>query len=275
MIAKEWEDKFNRELRLKRRSVNTIESYNSFYDKFVLRFKDVSHPKHISASDIKDLMVTIDNPSSFKQMLATLKFFYKNVVKQPEKLDGIKYQKINSKLPEIIGREELWKRINAIKDVRYKAIFTAIGMTGLRVSECARLKLEDFNKTSNPKTIIVREGKGKKDRQVPYGDTVRQALKEYFPIRKNSQWLFCGENPNNYISTSTIERQCRLLLKMHPHQLRHCYAVHFLESGGDIHTLKNLLGHNDIETTERYSRMTNTLLSNALKLIDYNLKIAV
>lgn len=266
MFSKDWKDSFNRELLLKGRKKKTIRNYNSFYDKFVLKFENEHHPKHISAKDIKDYLITIDSPSEFKQMLSVVKFFYKYVVKQPEKLDDIQYRKVNSKLPEILTKEEVLRRIGKVKDIRYKAIFMLIYKTGLRVTECASLKLLYFNKSR--KIITIREGKGGKDRNVPYGESVRQALIPYFRIRKNSAWVFHGENPLNYISTSIIEKRCREFLDMHPHQLRHCFSVHYLEAGGDIYTLQRILGHSKVETTERYARMTDTLLMNALELIE-------
>lgn len=259
MEIQTWIDKFNDELTLLGRSKKTKECYSSFLKRFLLYFKDRHHPKHISADDIKKYLVTIDSPIQFKQSLATLRFFYGVVVKQLEKLKRIHYRKYNSKLPDIIDKQELIKRITGIKDVRYKAIISLIYETGMRVSECATLKVTDFNKER--REIKIRRGKGSKDRIVTYGEGLRQILKPYYERREESVWFFHGENPQNYISTSTIEKRCQKLINVHPHQLRHCFSVHYLEEGGSIYILSRLLGHNNIKTTERYLRLTVSMLS--------------
>jgi site-specific recombinase XerD len=225
-------------------------------------------PQHVAVDDIKKYLVELGKTSlsQQKQSLAALKLFYTTVVKQKRKLSAIRFPKWESKLPDIIGREDLLRRIGSVKDVRYRAIFGLLYETGLRVSECASLKTSAFNRER--KEIRVRDGKGGKDRIVTYGDGLRELLKPYFITRKESQWLFHGENTNNYISPSTIEKNCRELIDMHPHQLRHCFAVHYLEGGGDIYILSKLLGHNKIQTTERYLRLTVAMLSRVPNHLD-------
>lgn len=268
MIFETYKSTFIRRMELIPLNGKTIENYVLFVEKFFKEFSTVNHPKDVPSADIEKFLVALGDKSltQQKQATAALKKFYSLVVGQPKKLSKIHFPKINSKLPGIVPENILWERINAITDPRYKAIFTLIGKTGIRLKECASLKVSDFTKESH--RITVREGKGRKDRIIPYGDTVRRALIPYFITRKDSKWMFHGENPENYISPSTIEKKCRELLDMHPHQIRHSVAVHFLENGGDIYALQNIYGHSKVQTTERYARMTDKIFDKALEVFE-------
>lgn len=261
MQIQRWKEKFEIEMRLKNMRPNSIDCYSSFLDKFLRHFNMAEDPQHISIAEIKFYLSELGKISltQQKQSRAALKLFYSSVVKQKKKFSSIPFPKIISKLPAIIDKYELLKRIRTVRDARSRAIFVLLYGTGLRVSEIAKLRVSNFNKER--KEIIVRLGKGGKDRIVPYTDSIRQELIPYFAQRKNSQWFFHGENPQHYISPSTIEKQCRMYLGAHPHQLRHCFAVNFIESGGSIYVLKNILGHNNIKTTERYLRLTRSMLN--------------
>jgi integrase/recombinase XerD len=256
-----WKDKFVTEMELRRSAKGTIENYTTYVEKFLLHFNGYVDPQHVPTDEIKKFLVAIGKESSVgqKQATAALKKFYLLAVKFPRKMDSIPYPRIISALPTIIGKNELLDRISKVKDARYRAMFVLLYGTGLRVGELVKLKVTDFNKER--KEITVRNGKGGKDRIVPYTDSIRDELKAYFYQRKESEWFFHGENPNNYVSKSTVEKNCRDLIDAHPHQLRHCFAVNFIESGGSIYVLKDILGHKDIRTTERYLRVTRAMYS--------------
>ncbi len=261
-----WQSKFETQMRLRRLAESTIENYLSFNIKFLVCFKDYPDPKHVPVSEIEQYLLGFTSATDQKQATASVKKFYEVAVRQPDRLKKIPFPKINSALPDIIERGELEKKIERVDDVRYKAIFTLMYKTGLRVTECASLKVSDLNFADG--IITVRCGKGGKPRRVPFGNAVLINLIPYLRQRKVSEYLFHGEKAKNYISTSIIEKKCRELLNVHPHQLRHCHSVHYLENGGDIYSLKELLGHSRIESTQRYARMTNTLLKNALTIIE-------
>jgi integrase/recombinase XerD len=268
MEIQNWIERFDVELKLVGRMPETISCYESFLNKFLVFFRSEKDPQHIDKEQIKRYLVIIGDghPCQFKQSLAALRYFYGRVVGQPHKLDGIHYRKWNARLPEIIDKSIILPKISAIKDIKYKAIFALIYSTGLRVGEACKIKIEDFNKER--RLITVHEGKGGKDRIVPYPESLSKILNEYFQKRHPRYWLFNGENINNYISKSTIEKKCREYFGTHPHALRHCFAVNFLESGGSIYTLSKILGHKDIKTTERYLRLTTTLLHATPNALD-------
>lgn len=262
-------DAFQMELKLLGRSPNTIECYAAFLRRFLLFFKNEESPKHINVEQIKRYLLVVgeDSPCRFKQSLATLRFFYTRIIKQPKKLDGLHYRKYHSKIPEIIDKSAFLPKLAAIKDIKYKTIFALIYSTGLRVHEACTLKISDFNKER--KLITVHYGKGAKDRIVPYPESLAKILNQYYSRRNPLIWLFQGENRNNYISPATVQKKCREYFGTHPHALRHCFAVNFLEAGGSIYALKFLLGHNDIKTTETYLRLTKPMLDSVKSALDY------
>jgi integrase/recombinase XerD len=263
-----WVDKFEMELTLLGKAKNTINCYSSFLKKFLVYYSNEPNPQHINTWQIKKYLLIVGDghPCQFKQTLATLRFFYGKIIKQPHKLDGIKYRKWNAKLPEIIDKSIFLPKLALIKDLKFKTIFSLIYSTGLRLHEACTLRISDFNKER--KLITVRYGKGGKDRIVPYPESLARILNVYYLRYSPSDWLFQGENPNNYISPSTVEKKCQGYFQTHPHALRHFYAVNFLEEGGNIYVLKNILGHQDIKTTERYSRLTNRMLTIVKSALD-------
>ncbi len=256
MNFQSWRDKFVMKMELRRSAPSTIKNYTGFVERFLIHFRQYVDPHHVPTGEIEKFLVTIgkESPVGQKQATAALKNFYAYAVRMPEKVASIPYPRIISSLPTIIGKKDLLKRISKVNNPRYRAMFVLLYGTGLRVGELVRLKVCDFNKER--KEIIIKKGKGSKDRLVRYTDSIRRELIPYFMQRKPSQWFFHGEDPDNYVSRSTVEKKCRKYLDAHPHQLRHCFAVNFIECGGSIYALKEILGHKDIRTTEHYLRMT-------------------
>ena len=270
MEIQRWMDEFGIEIKLLGRSENTADCYGAFLKKFLTYFQNEKDPEHINIYQIKKYLLIVGDysPCQFKQSLATLRFFYGRIVKQQHKLDGIHYRKWNPRLPDIIDKSVFLPKLASITNTKYKAIFALIYSTGLRVNEACMLRISDFNKER--RLITVHRGKGGKDRIVPYPESLKTILNAYYTKRNSTMWLFQGENRNNYISPTSVQKKCRKYFGTHPHALRHCFAVNFLENGGSIHVLKYLLGHNNIEATERYLRVTTPMLDvkNALDEID-------
>ncbi len=132
---------------------------------------------------------------------------------------------------------------------------------GLRVSEVVALKITDIN--SDRMQITIENAKGKKDRLVTLSNTALQILREYFIAYKPKDWLFEGQNTMEHYSTRSAQiifKEAYKNLGLPPqcsfHSLRHSYATHLLENGTDISYIQQLLGHNDIKTTLRYTHVS-------------------
>jgi integrase/recombinase XerC len=143
---------------------------------------------------------------------------------------------------------------------RNKAMLELMAKAGLRVSEVAALLLTEIEIRPRLGEVLVRHGKGMKERKIPLGRQVRGALEEYLAVRpeNESDWLFVSHT-HKPLSPRDIQRmvqkaiyQAGLRRKVTPHILRHTFATRALRSGVDIATLSSLMGHETLTTTARY-----------------------
>ena len=164
------------------------------------------------------------------------------------------------KLPQIIDKNFLLKKISKIQNLKHKAIISIAYSVGLRVSEVINLRLEDID--SKRMLINIRQAKGRKDRIVPLSTNILSLLREYYTEYKPKEYLFNGQNSLQYSSES-----CNKLVKhyigneYHFHLLRHSTFTTLLESGTDLRIIQNIAGHASSKTTEIYTHVSNQLLS--------------
>jgi len=256
MDTQSWLKRLRIEIELKRYSTDTLECYTIFVSKFLKYFVAKDHPTKVNIDEIKQYLLTFKlHPAQYKQSLASLRFFYRFVIHQPEKFKDLQYPKWESKLPTIIDKTTLLKRIAAIRNKRDKAFFALLYGTGMRVGEACKIRIADIDGTR--KTITIRRGKGDKDRVVPIPDVLLTLLRNHFIANRPKDWLFQGTNPENYVSKTLFQKLCHQYIGINCHGLRHCYAVHQLEAGVSIYVIKELFGHKDIRTTEKYLRSMN------------------
>jgi integrase/recombinase XerC len=135
---------------------------------------------------------------------------------------------------------------------------------GLRISELVGLNLEDFDSTE--RWIIVR-GKGKKERQVPYGAKAAAAVAKYLPVRaaKAGERALLVNHHGSRLSDRGASKVVKFYARMisgdgslHPHSLRHAYATHLLADGADLRAIQELLGHARLATTQKYTQVSLT-----------------
>jgi len=140
------------------------------------------------------------------------------------------------------------------KSIRNKSIILVLLDTGLRVSECANLKLHDVN---IDRGILKVTGKGNKERLVRIGYTVQKVLWRYISLRQSTSDNLWTDSVGNAISANTIKLimkrvSTRLGIKCNPHALRRSFAIYYLRNGGNIFELQLLLGHSSLEMVKRY-----------------------
>lgn len=196
-----------------------------------------------------------------------------NIVKD-NPFDYVSSPKVTKSLPKYLTEEEVNKLldvpISTIYDFRDKAMLEVLYGTGLRVSELSNLKISnvDFNEC-----VIRVMGKGSKERIVPVNDTALGYLKRYIEdirpqiLKKHdSEYLFISNAYKNISRVSifkVIKKQClRAGIKkdVSPHVLRHSFATHLLMHGANIRIIQELLGHEDLATTEIYTHVINEQL---------------
>lgn len=259
-------------------SKNTITSYLFDLQKLNIFLEEnnfSSNPSYIKESTLKKFVYKISKeikPSSQARIISGIKRFFdflilENILNE-NPLENIETPKIGSKLPTTLTVKEIDKLIDSIdikskNKIRNKAIIEILYSCGLRVSELITLKVSDlyFNES-----IIKVTGKGNKERFVPISKGAINYIEKYLneirifqKIKKGSEdTLFLNERGSGlsrvmiYIILNDLKIKAEINKKIGPHTLRHSFATHLLENGADLITIQNMLGHENIVTTERY-----------------------
>ena len=211
------------------------------------------------------------------QYSAALRFFFVKTLKRQFMVDNIPLPKKPWKLPIILSQQEVSRLIDAASSLMHRAILMTLYSTGMREAELCHLKVSDIDKERM--VIHIRQGKGKRDRDVGLSETLLETLREYWRWMKPKTYLFPG-TVNNWradvpITGKVVWRACRqaaeraaLPKRVYPHLLRHCYATHWLESGGDLVGLQKLLGHAKLEDTVKYLHLSRLHLQSVANPLD-------
>lgn len=272
-------EKFIQLLKLKAYSASTIKTYrNEFLQ--LLQILKRRHVNDLTPEDLKRYMVYVMEKEGLKENTAhsrlnALKFYFEKVLGREKFFWEIPRPKKPAQLPKVLGEDELSKLFKALTNSKHKAMLFTAYSAGLRVSEVAALKLKHID--SERMQIFVQQSKGKKDRYVILSpvllDILRSYIKNYKP--KPSIYLFESEQTGRAYPTRTIQRIFQLAKKkagirkeVGIHSLRHSFATHLLEKGTDIRYIKDLLGHFDIRTTERYLHVSKRDLVNIISPLD-------
>ena len=184
----------------------------------------------------------------------------KNIGEARELVDKITPPKIPKKLPTVLSKEEVKKLIEVTTHEKSRLIIKLLYATGLRLSECLNLKIEDLE--LNEKMGWVRSGKGAKDRLFTLPDILINDIQRYTRINGiTSGHLFRGRKgsmtPRNVQKIFNYAgKKAGLNKRVTPHKLRHSYATHLLEAGTDIRVIQELLGHSNLQTTQIYTRVS-------------------
>ena len=240
---------------------------------FIYDFIKNQSINRISSSTIKRRVSTIRNFYLFLQKREVISFIV------PE----IKTPKIGIKLPNYLTIEEVDKLlsipdINTFKGLRDKTMLEIMYSCGLRVSELISLKKKDINIKNSFIRII---GKGNKERIIPIGEIALEYLNKYFellsysPKINNSKYVFINKNGLSltrqyfFKIIKYYSIKANINKNISPHTLRHSFATHLLENGAPLIAVKNLLGHESINTTQIYTHVNERKL---VSVIDNNFK---
>lgn len=221
-------------------------------------------------------------PASVARRLSALKGFYKFLIRSGKldasPADGLKGPKQPKLLPELLSVDEMIALLSPpltgqegdpLLQARDLAILEMLYGAGLRVSELTGL---DLPHVQLPDRLVRVRGKGKKTRIVPFGTKAQDAIRSYLPARQRlldkcplnqraeaEKALFLNWRGTRLTPRSVarmLEKRCLqagLHKTTHPHALRHSFATHLLDAGGDIREIQELLGHARLSTTQRYT----------------------
>jgi site-specific recombinase XerD len=180
-------------------------------------------------------------------------------------LEHIPFPRKDRKLPEFLTPEEVTQVLEAVEESKYRMMLEVVYATGIRTGELVRLKVCDID--SKRKVIVVRNGKGRKERLALLPEVLLYKLRNYYREHRPKEWLFEGKD--SHVGTSVIQRACRRAAKLSgikkrvtPNILRHSFATALLEQGVDLITISDLLGHENIRTTKLYAHVSLKKLQN-------------
>jgi integrase/recombinase XerD len=213
------------------------------------------------------------------QQLSALRFLFLRTLKRPWMLEDMASPKRPTRLPEILSREEVERLIECAASPLHRIWLLTLYATGMRREELVHLKIGDID--SARMLIHVRQGKGRKDREVVLSPRLLDELRDYWR-RANPRprtYLFPGRGPHQSVDVPVLSKsvfdavrqaakRAGLDKHVHPHTLRHSFATHLLESGTDLHTIQLLLGHTDLRTTSRYIHLSERHLRAAASPLD-------
>jgi integron integrase len=286
--------------------VQTARAYVGWIRRYIV-FHDRRHPADLDTTHVarflSHLAVSLGvSASTQNQALAALTFLYEGVLRRPlPRVEGIAPARRARHVPVVLTPQEIRGVLAGLGEPFRLCVMLMYG-SGLRVTECASLRLKDVD--LDRREIVVRAGKGSKDRRTPLAEACLSPLRAQMklslerwrgdrrlgvgatgipdafirkyasaPMDRSWQYVFpasrtCvdgkGGRHRHHLDVSAVQRKFKeavrragLLKRATCHSLRHSFATHLLESGADIRTVQELLGHTDLKTTMIYTHVLN------------------
>jgi integrase/recombinase XerD len=265
------------------RSEKTFESYSRNIAAMALHFGKI--PTELDVEQVQEYLFLLQKRSKtpsqtyFKHTVYGLRFLLKSegLPYAFLHLPSIKHEK---KLPTVLSKEEVWRLLKSCQLLKHKVLIGLLYGCGLRCTEARSVRLQDLDFDRQQLKVI--QGKGKKDRYVPLSEHLIRALKVYIDAEKPQNFIFNGQPTgraggdfdSRYSQRGVqwvIKQACKtagITKDVCVHTLRHTFATHLLEDGLDIITLKNLLGHEQIETTMEYLHIAQLDTRKAFSPLD-------
>lgn len=265
-------------MRIRNYSERTVRTYSSLLTKF-LSYTG-RELLEISIDDLKDyiyyrLREDHISVSTINQTISAWRIVYVHILGKKWEGCRIKRPRRVKKLPAILSQREAHALVNSPRNIKHRAILHLMYSTGIRRSELLALKISDID--SSRMVVNIRQGKGKKDRQVVLHPRVLDLLREYYKYYRPCNYLFEGYDRTKSYSASSMAKVVKKAAKnvgitkdISVHTLRHCFATHMLEKGANLKVIQQLMGHNSLKTTSIYLSLANIDNSSLPNPIDSN-----
>lgn len=271
--------RMKQQLILKSYSPSTIRTYLNEVRAFLSTIKQ-HRADDFSTDRIKDYLQycaeTLKlSENTLHSRINALKFYYEQVLNRERFFWDIPRPKKPQLLPRLLNEDEIRRLFNALTNKKHKAMLFTAYSAGLRVSEVVNLKIADID--SERMQIFVERAKGKKDRYVNLSPVLLDILRNYIRQSKPAPQKFLFESEATLTAYpirtvqqifSNAKRKAGISKSVGVHSLRHSFATHLLDKGTDIRYIKDLLGHFNIKTTERYLHVSNKQLVNIMSPFD-------
>ncbi len=267
------------DLKIKGFTKATIKTYLAHSEEF-LKFVN-KEPLQFTTDDVKLYQAALSDknakPATVILKLSAIKFLFNKVLKHKIINDDIEYPKSQKKIPDALTKEEVQKLLSVIKNFKHHLLMEFMYGSGLRVSECVNFRVRDLNLDNFTAKVI--SGKGNKQRMIILSKDFVYRLKSYLSTREEkSDWLF----PSKLLDKPMTSRMAQKVIekaakeagfqkRVYCHILRSSFATHLLEGDVDIRYIQELLGHSNLSTTERYTKVNMEQLRKIKSPLD-NLK---
>jgi len=264
---KELYQKMERNMSIAGKSKSTLHNYARHLAKLALHFNCM--PTELDPDQVNDYLYLVQqqhktpSDSYFKFSVYGLRFALR--------MEGLKDKRVelpsikrSNKLPVVLSKEEMRRLLNAPRLLKHRILIGLLYGCGLRCFEVRSVRLADLD--FDRKMLHVVQGKGRKDRYVPLSDHLIRGLKKYILAEQPVEWIFNGK-PDGQAggdldsrysqrgvqwAVKEAKKAAGIIKDINVHTLRHTYATHLLEDGLDIISIKDLLGHQCIDTTMVY-----------------------
>lgn len=264
---------FEGELARRNESPHTLRNYGSDLREFQEYFSP--QPPEFDLLALREWLAHLYDrdlkPATIRRKLASVRSFFRYLSRErrigadPARL--LRLPKMPKTIPDVPNAETTNALVDGVERLnmerphprRDRCLLEMLYGCGLRVSEAVGLNLDDIDFTD--RWLRVR-GKGRKERQVPFGGKADEALQRYLEVRPVAQALFL-----NHRGRRLTDRGARNIVKfystyvigdssIHPHTLRHAFATHLLSDGADLRSIQELLGHARLSTTQKYTQVS-------------------
>ena len=251
-----------RELTIRNYSPKTVKSYLYGLREY-FTFKKSAF-EILDENNIRDFLLHCQKKNmsaeSRNVFLNAIKFFYRHVINVQRKVD-IQVAKTGYSLPVVLSRNEIQILLDAVQNSKHRLLLSLAYGAGLRVSEVITLRVQDVD--LDEQTLHIKQAKGKKDRITVMPEKLVDDLRSIMAGKAKGDIVFASERSGK-LTARTAQKIFQNALQKAGikknatfHSLRHSFATHLLENGTDVRYVQELLGHQNIRTTQRYTQVTN------------------
>ncbi|HLG24495.1 MAG TPA: site-specific tyrosine recombinase/integron integrase [Candidatus Nanoarchaeia archaeon] len=262
------------ELKIRGFSDRTVQSYLA-HNKSFLQFIN-KEPQLADTSDAKRYLAYLMSdrkysPRSVNLALSSVKFLFREIL-QNTAFNAVRAPKIEKKIPTVLSKDEIRKLLDAAVNPKHRLLIKFLYSTGMRVSECVNIQIDDLD--FDEKIGKIMHGKGNKERYLILSEGLIKDLKSYLETKKdNGDYVFSVKG--SPITTRQAQKivketakKAGIKKRVFCHALRSSFATHLLESGTDIRVIQELLGHADLSTTQIYTKVSTEQLKKVKNPLD-------
>lgn len=264
-----------RKLEIARYSPNSIKTYLNATKQLFAHYP-TKLPLDISTEDIEAYQHHLArgqaSNSYLNQVVNAVRYYYTNVVGDAARVSFIERPRKERKLPTVLSEKEVGALLRSVENLKHRCILMLIYSGGLRLGELINLRLTDL--ATDRHQLIIRGGKGNKDRITLLSAKVMEPLQAYLKAYAPKEHVFEGPDGGPYSPRSVqqifhrAKEKAGIATPATVHTLRHSFATHLLEKGTDLRYIQTLLGHSSSKTTEIYTHVSTKALGKIRSPLD-------